>query len=148
MIMMSMADVLVYNSKRSGVAGAKLIQFVKWSRHDLGKENQSVSLNFVGDKKMRQLNLLHRGKNKTTDVLSFPASGGEVFNHASELGDIFISIAQIKRQARRFEVTYKEELARMILHGLLHLAGYDHDTERKAKKMFSLQESLLQKYCL
>jgi len=81
---------------------------------------------------MRQLNRQHRGLDRATDVLSF------------SLGDIFLCPSYIRRQARRFGVSYQEECTRTLIHGILHLTGYDHATQRQAKKMFGLQEKLLQ----
>lgn len=91
---------------------------------------------FVGDTRMQTLNRLHRGADRATDVLAFPGEEGE-------LGDIVIAVPYVHRQARRFSVPFKEECARMLIHGVLHLLGYDHHQEREASKMFRLQEAVL-----
>ena len=98
-----------------------------------------VSVHAIGDCRMRTLNGRYRKKHKTTDVLSFPTEAYE----SGDAGDIFISVPQIIRQARSLKVSEKEEYARMLVHGVLHLFGYDHVTKQEEKEMFGLQETLL-----
>ena len=71
-----------------------------------------------------------RGKRATTDVLSFPAEQAE-FEKAEglSLGDIVISTEQAARQAKQHGLSFENEIAQLILHGLLHLSGYDHETD-------------------
>jgi probable rRNA maturation factor len=111
----------------------------------LGKKNAELSVNFVGDKKMQKLNRDYKGKNKTTDVLSFSMQEGRNFDKF-DLGDIFISIPQVKKQSEIQNISYKEELVRMIVHGILHLNGYDHRTKKEESVMFSLQEKMVESF--
>ena len=93
-------------------------------------EAASVTIAFISDRQMRELNRQWRGKTGTTDVLSFPAGEDEFANPAgSNLGDVVISAEQAARQAKEHELTLDEEIAQLILHGLLHLCGYDHETD-------------------
>jgi probable rRNA maturation factor len=86
---------------------------------------------FVSDRAMRDLNRMWRGKRATTDVLSFPAEQTEFEKLASlNLGDIVISIEQAERQAKEHGLRFENEIAQLILHGLLHLSGYDHETDK------------------
>ena len=89
-----------------------------------------VTVAFVSDRAMLELNRMWRGKRATTDVLSFPAEQAE-FEKAEglSLGDIVISIEQAARQAKEHGLTFENEIAQLILHGLLHLSGYDHETD-------------------
>ncbi len=93
---------------------------------------------FVSDRRMRELNRRWRGKRGTTDVLSFPnepeaweqgegRSLGE--GEGRSLGEVVISVEQAARQAAENGLTLDEEIAQLILHGLLHLCGYDHETD-------------------
>lgn len=82
----------------------------------------------VTDEAMVQLNENFRGKSRTTDVLSFRYPE-EQFESSDSLGDIVISIEQAARQAAENELTLEAELKQLILHGLLHLCGYDHETD-------------------
>jgi probable rRNA maturation factor len=98
--------------------------------------NKSVTIAFVSDRKMRELNKTFRGKNSTTDVLSFPFEADE-FEILSEpsasaggfLGDIIISAEQAARQASENDLDLETEIKQLILHGVLHLCGYDHETD-------------------
>lgn len=111
-----------------------------------------VSLVFVNEKKMQRLNLLYRGKDKTTDVLSFPQLSLEtqkdIKNYqCSEilLGDIIINIHQAKRQADEQGIPLHREVSWLLIHGLLHLLGYDHEINRyQARKMKRLESEILE----
>lgn len=89
-----------------------------------------VTVAFVSDRAMRELNRRWRGKRGTTDVLSFPAGQDEFERRAgATLGDVVISVERAARQAAEHGLTLDEEIAQLILHGLLHLCGYDHETD-------------------
>jgi probable rRNA maturation factor len=89
-----------------------------------------VTIAFVSDRAMRELNRLWRHQQGTTDVLSFPAEQNEFEKvEGSRLGDVVISVEQATRQAKENGLTFDEEIAQLILHGLLHLCGYDHSTD-------------------
>jgi probable rRNA maturation factor len=89
-----------------------------------GRSAREVSLRFCADGAMRRLNARYRGKDKTTDVLSFPSGRGDGF-----LGDIVISVPEARRLARRERIAFEAVVRRLLLHGLLHLLGYDHETD-------------------
>jgi probable rRNA maturation factor len=93
---------------------------------------------FVSDRAMRGLNRRWRGKVGTTDVLSFPA-GQEEFERGAglSLGDVVVSVEQAARQAAEHGLDFEGEVAQLILHGLLHLCGYDH--ERDGGEMNALE---------
>ena len=89
-----------------------------------------VTVAFVSDRAMRALNRRWRGKRGTTDVLSFPAEQSE-FEEAADatMGDVVISLEEAARQAAEHGLKLDQEIAQLILHGLLHLCGYDHETD-------------------
>lgn len=91
----------------------------------IGHEESSATIAFVSDKAIRQLNRQFRGLDKATDVLSFPADDED----GSNLGDIAISVETAAVQAKENGLTFEDEVAQLILHGLLHLSGYDHETD-------------------
>jgi probable rRNA maturation factor len=84
---------------------------------------------FVGDGRMKQLNEMFRGKKSTTDVLSFPYEPDEFDPDKDNLGDIVISVEQAAKQAEENGLTLEGEIKQLILHGVLHLCGYDHETD-------------------
>jgi len=90
----------------------------------------AVTVVFVSDRAMREMNRTWRGKQGTTDVLSFP-SGQSAFEEEAEatLGDVVISVEQASRQAAEYGLSLDQEIAQLILHGVLHLCGYDHETD-------------------
>ena len=90
---------------------------------------RSLTIGFVSDRKMRGLNNLFRGVNKTTDVLSFQTETDEFQNEDDNLGDIVISLEQAQRQADENNLQLEMEIKQLILHGILHLCGYDHETD-------------------
>jgi probable rRNA maturation factor len=90
---------------------------------------KSIAVAFVSDRRMKELNSLFRGKVSTTDVLSFPHEPDEFDPDTSNLGDIVISAEQAQRQAAENGLTLVNEIKQLILHGLLHLCGYDHDAD-------------------
>lgn len=91
----------------------------------IGKNDSTATIAFVSDKAIRQLNRQFRNVDKATDVLSFPAEDIDKLN----LGDIAISVDTAARQAKENGLTFDEEVAQLILHGLLHLCGFDHETD-------------------
>jgi probable rRNA maturation factor len=101
---------------------------------------KEVSIVFIGDKKMRELNKSYRGIDKTTDILSFNGEG-------DFLGEIIISPAQIKKQAREFSKgSFRKELIFILVHGLLHLLGYDDANEKGREKMIRIGEEFINNY--
>lgn len=93
-------------------------------------DGAGVTVAFVSDRAMRELNRMWRGKSGTTDVLSFPAEQDEFEKvEGARLGDVVISVEQAARQALENGLEFETEVAQLILHGLLHLCGYDHETD-------------------
>lgn len=109
-----------------------------------------VSLSFVTDEEIREINRNFRGIDKATDVLSFPQidydNDDEVMtNEKSEivLGDIIISLDTAKRQAEEYGHSLNREICFLTVHSMLHLLGYDHMTEEDEKEMFDKQKAVL-----
>lgn len=93
---------------------------------------------------LRRLNKKYRSIDKTTDVISFAMLEGEAPPVAdANLGDIYISLPRTRRQAREYRVSFEEELKRLVIHGLLHLLGYDHIRPSQAKKMRRQEETYI-----
>ena len=104
---------------------------VKLVLEDRGRESAEVSVVFVDDAEMRNLNRTYRGANKSTDVLAFPMNDGKLAAISPDLlGDIVISVPTARKQAEMHEHSIERELSILLIHGLLHLLGYDHMTDR------------------
>jgi rRNA maturation RNase YbeY len=105
-----------------------------------------LGVSFIGDKEMRELNRSYRGKDKTTDVLSFANLEGPALQGAETfLGDLVISVPVLRKQARDYGVTRVEELLRLLVHGTLHLCGFDHEgvSQTQAQRMRRMEQKLL-----
>ena len=137
-------ECLVYKFvKGVGLSDKKIKSVVNFVLQNINRTDSLVSVSLVGDKKIRSLNKFYRDKDMVTDVLSFATGDGKLKLTETDLGDIFICIPQIKRQAKKNNISIKEELTRMLVHGVLHLAGFDHIKKSPAKIMFDLQERLV-----
>lgn len=110
------------------------------------KATDSVfSIIFVDNEKIHELNKQFRGVDRPTDVISFALEDAEeeFLSTIRVLGDIYISIPKMQEQAKEYGHSEKRELAFLVVHGLLHLLGYDHQTEEEEKVMFQIQEEML-----
>ncbi len=105
-------------------------EFVERALKVVPADGAGATVGFVSDRAMRELNRRWRGKVGTTDVLSFPA-GQEEFEKGAglSLGDVVVSVEQAARQAAEHGLDFECEVRQLILHGLLHLCGYDHETD-------------------
>lgn len=117
---------------------------------DLKEENLTVSFDvmFCDDALMTEINGEYRGKDKPTDVITFAlfADSEEsrfVVNNTVNLGEIIVSTDTAKKQAEEYEKTFEQEMAFLISHGILHLLGFDHETEEKLVFMLSLQDKMI-----
>lgn len=108
-------------------------------------KSAQVSLLICGDAKIRQLNSLHRSKDKVTDVLSFPSFDGLRVNEFRDpelfLGDLAICFPQTKRQAKEFKIPVMDEFIHLFFHGIIHLLGFDHEISLKEEKLMEKWES-------
>ncbi len=108
---------------------------------ELAPDRESFAVRFVGDRTMRAFNRNFRGKDRTTDVLSFP---GEPGPEGWPLGDVAISVPQAARQAGALGHRVERELRLLILHGALHCLGHDHETDDG--EMNALERRLRRRY--
>ena len=109
----------------------------------VGESQSELSLELVGDQRMRRLNRMYRKKDRTTDVLAFPMRESHT-PCPTLLGDVVISIPTALRQAREFGRTVGDELAALLVHGVLHLCGYDHErSAREALRMRRRETAIL-----
>lgn len=136
-----------------------LVNFIKWyhqqPRDLTGNKNKlkrgkkksvtEVSIAFVGDRTIKQLNKRYRGIDRVTDILAFVNDYNSIDLTAAQfLGEVIIDYQQIKRQAKKYGHSVKQELLFILIHGLLHLLGYDDKTEEEKERMKNLGEKALQ----
>jgi probable rRNA maturation factor len=131
-------------TRGTGLRTRALVRVLERLLAEIGEEGSSVSLTFVRDPEMRELNRDHRGKDATTDVLSFPLHPPEAFDRNGHtrplerdddddgddaermLGDIVVSVDVALRQAADYDAPLEREVQRLLIHSVLHLAGHDH----------------------
>ncbi|MCL6574054.1 MAG: rRNA maturation RNase YbeY [Bacillus sp. (in: Bacteria)] len=131
----------------------RLINFV--AKKQGIKEHSEVSVTFVSNERIQEINREYRLKDIATDVISFAMEElgeGEIALIGAEmprvLGDIIISIPKAKEQAEEYGHSFLRELGFLAVHGFLHLLGYDHMSEDEEKEMFTLQKDFLNEYGL
>jgi len=110
----------------------KILELVEQSQAEL-------SIALVNNKEIRKLNAKYRRKDYPTDVLSFPAANGLPIN-VQLLGDVVISVEKAEEQAKQRGRTVNEETATLLIHGILHLLGYDHERSAKAARVMGRLE--------
>jgi probable rRNA maturation factor len=115
--------------RKSGVRGRALVETAKKLLAAVDEAGSSLSLTIVDDEAIRELNRDHRGKDKATDVLSFPlaSGGGAPPGIERMLGDVVISVETARRQASAYDATLQREVERLLIHGVLHVMGHDHE---------------------
>jgi probable rRNA maturation factor len=121
---------IINRQRRHEVNSKDWRNFTQRALEAAGAADRAVTIVFVGNNAIRKLNQQFRGQNYPTDVLSFTteAEGFETEDQ-SKLGEVVISLERARAQARENGLTFRNEVQQLILHGLLHLRGYDHETD-------------------
>ena len=120
----------------------KIKEIIKFVLREMEKDNSELSLVLCNNDYIHFYNKEYRKKDYPTDVLSFV--DGERMGKITYLGDIIISIDKVKSQSEEYGVSFEEEFSRLLVHGILHLLGYDHETsEEDEKVMMSIQDKLV-----
>ena len=136
-------EIQVSGESPAGVSKDWLHQAVALVLRSVGLDEGEISLTLLDDDSIRELNRTYLGKDVPTDVISFALHEGD----EAVLGDVYVGYEQAAIQAVEAEISVEEELARLSIHGTLHVLGYDHpDTEaRSSSEMFILQEHLVRR---
>src|SRR5690242_4763042 len=129
---------ILNKQKKVRLAARPLQEFLRKTQRELKITNSAVTVAFVSDAEMARWNETYRKKKGTTDVLSFPATAGAIQKHLAKakgakqpeiLGDIAIAPETAKRYAKKNGRTLASEIRVLMLHGVLHLMGYDHESD-------------------
>lgn len=121
---------ILNKQKKIRLALSPLETFAAETLRLLKLKPETVAIAFVTDSDIARLNKIYRRKNTPTDVLSFPAQSGKRINKKKFLGDIAIAPAVARRYAKKNRRSLENEICILILHGILHLLGYDHETDQ------------------
>jgi rRNA maturation RNase YbeY len=131
--------------KGSGLPQAKVIGLVERVLIEMGERSAEVGLVLTGDAEIRRLNRRYRGINQPTDVLAFALREDPFFLypmglHPHLLGDVVISVPTARRQATEQGHSLEQEIVALMIHGLLHLMGYDHERSQAAARAMKRKE--------
>ncbi len=137
-----MIEVMVNQTVRTKLHSSSIRKAVEFIARHEPRVRGAVEIQLIGERYMQKLNHRFRGQNRVTDVLSFSWREDTQWQ-GNHLGQLYLCPKYIQRQAKRFGVTPTEEFLRTLVHGLLHLIGYDHQTAQEARRMFSVQERLV-----
>ncbi|AXM89777.1 rRNA maturation RNase YbeY [Anoxybacillus ayderensis] len=151
--------VIDFMDETNEITEEQIERIEKLLQHAAKEENvpdgAEVSVTFVDNEKIREINRDYRGKDQPTDVISFALEemGEEEIEIVGVdvppvLGDIIISVPKAREQAEQYGHSFMRELGFLAVHGFLHLLGYDHETEEEEKEMFTKQELILQQFGL
>ncbi|MFH1753712.1 MAG: rRNA maturation RNase YbeY [Candidatus Omnitrophota bacterium] len=144
----AVSRVTVINLTRRRIPETRLIRRIIKKVFESERESpEGLTVTYVTDAQIKKLNLEYRGRERLTDVLAFSArEGREIEGSRGYLGDIVISLDAARRQAKRFGSTIKRELKLYLIHGALHLLGYDDETGQDAlREMREAEEALIGK---
>jgi probable rRNA maturation factor len=109
------------------------------------RPNSEVSILFCNDAFIAELNQQWRGAAKPTNVLSFPAAGANDMPEPAPLGDIVVAFETAAKEAAEAQIPLREHVAHLLVHGFLHLAGYDHTAAKEAEAMEEIERAALSK---
>jgi probable rRNA maturation factor len=113
----------------------------------LRQENRcrgGVNIILATDGDLQAMNRQYLGRDVPTDVMAFPM-GGDVHPEDTVAGEIYVSLDRAQEQAREYSVTFVQEVERLIIHGLLHLCGYDHEEKEEAGRMRAREDQFVEK---
>jgi probable rRNA maturation factor len=137
---MQKGPLLFCHAYKRGVAVPK-DPLIRTARRIYGKEKiplvRKTHVIFCSDRTMMKLNAMFRGRNHTTDVLSFNYDDDDL------LGEIYISLNRVRVQARRYKVAFDNEILRLFVHGMFHLLGFDHENALDRRKMEERESQFL-----
>ena len=135
----------IFNKTEEKIDKSFVRKVVKHTLKKMEAEKSEVNIIFVGLEEIHKINKTYRNVDRPTDVISFALEDTEDVTVYEErvLGDIYICLDKVHEQAKEYGHTEIREMAFLIVHGLLHLLGYDHMIKEEEKIMFGLQEEIL-----
>ena len=144
-----MINIEYTNETKEEVKELKEIKkLVKYAVKYMKLDNIEFGIIFVDNKKTKEINKEYRNIDRETDVITFRLADYEevIYDKINVLGDIYVSIDKARSQSIEYGHSYLRELSFLIVHGFLHLLGYDHMNIEDEKEMFNLQEAILDGY--
>ena len=128
------------------IRAIETVSQLAWRKIDASQGATEISLFVTNDKQIRQLNNIYRKQDRPTNVLSFTARENDLTlpqNAPLLLGDVVLGYETIAKEAKRHGKTLADHMCHLTVHGVLHLAGFDHDTDKAAEKMRGIEIDVL-----
>jgi len=136
-ISLAAMEVKYLNQKEFGVKVAPFSKYIKKLTEAVDVQDGVLNVVFVNDKYIRALNKAYRDKDEPTDVLSFEYGPDDL------IGEVYVSVETAGRQAIELKHSLGDELIRLVVHGILHIHGYDHEKEEDYKRMSAVERKVL-----
>jgi probable rRNA maturation factor len=136
-------DIQFINTEKWGIDEKVFKPVIERLKHNLPKAQGELNVIFVDDQKIHELNKAYRHKDQPTDVLSFSYLDRLDPSGDPTLGEVFISVPRAKEQAPLYKNNLNQEIEKLIVHGVLHIFGYDHETEADYKVMAAFEKKIL-----
>lgn len=136
-------NVVVQVQPPAPIPRGQLEQTIRWLLGRVGMPDAMLSVVLTGDETVQALNRQYRDVDAPTDVLSFAAASDELSDERGDLGDLIVAVPYLARQAAALNHTFEDELLLAVVHGTLHLLGYDHDSRERERAMWALQAEAL-----
>lgn len=136
-------NLMVQHRPPEPIPDALLERMARWLLDRVGASGATLSVVLSDDETVQALNRQYRGVDAPTDVLSFAAADQDAVYEGADLGDLIIAVPYLARQASAQNHTFADELLLAVVHGALHLLGYDHDSAEHEEAMWALQAEAL-----
>ena len=138
-----MIKIEFFGGRNKEAAGIR--QIIRKAAKLLRKNNFQVEVYLINNQQMLKLNRRFRGRNKLTTVLSFPSSTGFLYpkNFPPYQGEIFLNLSSIRKEAQCYKISLQQNIKRVLVHGLLHLFGFNHKNRKETLKMEALEQRIL-----
>ena len=134
-------DVIYLNDKDFKLNTDHFSPFVKKLKKQMKTMEGALNVVFVNDAYIQSLNKIYRGKDKSTDVLSFNYQGEETDSQL--MGEVYISVPTAERQAKDHKHSLHDEITKLLIHGILHVHGHDHEEDEEYKQMYAVEKAVL-----
>ncbi len=137
-------DIQFINTKEWMVDGEVFTPYIVRAASELPGKEGDLNVVFVDDQEIQRLNKDYRKKDSPTDVLSFSYLESVDFKETGLIGEIYISVETAKRQAEEIGWSLDQELIKLFVHGLVHIYGYDHETDEGYEEMSALERRIIE----
>jgi probable rRNA maturation factor len=128
--------------EKNVIKKGRIHQIIGSLKKEMSFDVSSLTINFISREEIKRINIKYLDHNYSTDIITFNYSG----SHKDLDGEIFISLPDAEENAKKFNVSFNNEIVRLVIHGILHLIGYNDTNTTDKKKMKQLEDSLVKEH--